>query len=294
MQLPWRPIRQRDGTHTPSALSRRLPVPTTTDHRPRPWPAPADPDRHRGLVVCTEERTPCTANGRRLATGNHPVELLVPLMHLTDAGFGIDLATPTGAPTVIEHWAMPTDDAAVRAAYDRLETALAEPLDLCALAEGLDADGPLTGPLPAPLPRTVGLFLPGGHGALLGLPDDLHLARLLRWVHDTGGSTLSLCHGPAALLAAARDGGRFPWAACEAVAFPDRLDRLTPWIGDRPSPLTWFFGAALAAEGVLLRNTGTSGASWRDRDLVTGDSPEAADAFGVLAAETLLEEISAG
>ena len=53
----------------------------------------------------------------------------------------------------------------------------------------------------------VAVFLPGGHGAMLGLPGNADLGELLRWAHGRRGDvfTLAICHGPAALLAAAVD-----------------------------------------------------------------------------------------
>ena len=47
------------------------------------------------------------ANGKKFSTGNHPVEMGLPMLHLLNAGFEIDVVTPTGAPVIIEDWAMP-------------------------------------------------------------------------------------------------------------------------------------------------------------------------------------------
>ena len=65
------------------------------------------------LVICTEQRNMTMANGKKFSTGNHPVETLVPMMHLRDAGFELEIVTPTGAPVQIEMWAMPRKDEAV-------------------------------------------------------------------------------------------------------------------------------------------------------------------------------------
>jgi molecular chaperone Hsp31 and glyoxalase 3 len=35
-------------------------------------------------------------NGKLFSTGNHPVEALLPMRHLRNAGFKFDIATPTG------------------------------------------------------------------------------------------------------------------------------------------------------------------------------------------------------
>ena len=50
---------------------------------------------------------------------------------------------------------------------------------------------------------------------------------------------------------------------------------------------------ARAAMGVEIVNTDISGQVLRDRDLLTGDSPLAANALGKLAAQTLLKEVTA-
>ena len=46
-------------------------------------------------------------NGKKFSTGNHPVEVGLPMLHLLNAGFKIDVVTPTGAPVMFEEWAMP-------------------------------------------------------------------------------------------------------------------------------------------------------------------------------------------
>ena len=61
----------------------------------------------RILMVCTQERNMVMANGKKFSTGNHPVEVGLPMLHLMNAGFKIDVVTPTGAPVILEEWAMP-------------------------------------------------------------------------------------------------------------------------------------------------------------------------------------------
>ena len=58
-------------------------------------------------MVCTEEKNMTMANGKIFSTGNHPVEIGLPMLHLLNAGFDIDIVTPTGNPVKIEMWAMP-------------------------------------------------------------------------------------------------------------------------------------------------------------------------------------------
>ena len=51
--------------------------------------------RWKVLVIATEERYLPTSGGF-FSTGNHPVETFLPIKHLQDTGFGIDIATPSG------------------------------------------------------------------------------------------------------------------------------------------------------------------------------------------------------
>ena len=49
-------------------------------------------------------------NGTGLSTGNHPVEALLPMLHLKQAGFELKVATPSVAPVVFETWVTSTGD----------------------------------------------------------------------------------------------------------------------------------------------------------------------------------------
>jgi len=41
-------------------------------------------------MVCTEERNMTMANGKKFSTGNHPVEMALPMLHLLNARLEID------------------------------------------------------------------------------------------------------------------------------------------------------------------------------------------------------------
>ena len=66
------------------------------------------------LVIAEEERYVMLGNGKMFSTGNHPVEKLLPLHHLMEAGFDVGVATLTGYPVKLEHLAMPGEDEAVQ------------------------------------------------------------------------------------------------------------------------------------------------------------------------------------
>src|SRR5690349_12802014 len=45
------------------------------------------------------------------------------------------------------------------------------------------------------------IFIPGGHGALIGLPKSADVKAVLEWAAANDKFVISLCHGPAAFLA---------------------------------------------------------------------------------------------
>lgn len=239
----------------------------------------------RILVICTDERYLKTENGTLFSTGNHPVEMLVPMYHLHGAGFKFDIATLSGNPVKFEFWAMPKEDEAITGFHGANLERFQKPLKLSDVVAGL---GPNSG--------YAAVFIPGGHGPLIGLPFSKDVAAVIRWAFDADRHVISICHGPAAFLACAAEGdaGIFPFAGYSITAFPDATDRMIPDIGYMPGQLTWRFGERLAAMGVTILNTEPNDATHKDRKVMTGASPLAANALGRLAAETLLAEVAEG
>lgn len=237
----------------------------------------------RILVIGTDERYLKLENGTLFSTGNHPVETLVPMYHLHKAGFEFDIATPSGNPVKFEFWAMPKDDEAITGLHEAYLEQFQKPLKLSDVVAGLGSDSDY-----------VAVFVPGGHGPLAGLPFSEDVGAVLRWALDNDRHIVSICHGPAAFLACTPkvDGDAFPFAGYTITAFPDASDRMTPEIGYMPGHLTWYFGEKLKALGVTIANTDPDKSTYKDRKLVTGASPFAANALGKLAAETLLDEVA--
>ncbi|MGL5221857.1 MAG: glyoxalase III HchA, partial [Plesiomonas shigelloides] len=83
--------------------------------------------------------------------------------------------------------------------------------------------------------------------------------------------------------------GANPLQGYAICAFPDAADKQTPDIGYMPGQLTWFFGEQLQKMGLTLMNQDITGMVHKDRKVLTGDSPFAANALGKLAAEELLK-----
>ncbi|MGR3815177.1 MAG: glyoxalase III HchA [Cognatishimia activa] len=274
------PTPTEDGAFQPSPFALKLATASKTDYDGGAYANSYRGGDKRVLMVCTEERNMTMANGKKFSTGNHPVEMGLPMLHLLAAGFQIDIVTPTGAPAVIEDWAMPREDEAVMKLYRDYADAFANPGSLADfVANSMTDDTPY-----------VAIYLPGGHGAMLGLPENEHLGKLLLWAHKRDLFTLAICHGPAALLAAG-DGPSFIYNGYKIAAFPDAVDKQTPMIGYMPGHMPWKFGEKLNALGVEIINSKADATCHIDRRLISGASPKAANAFGRLAAKTLLKNV---
>lgn len=87
----------------------------TSDLSGADYPRPYTGGRWKVLMIGADERYLLTDNGTMFSTGNHPVETLLPMYHLDKAGFAFDVATLSGNPVKFEFWAMPSEDAEVRA-----------------------------------------------------------------------------------------------------------------------------------------------------------------------------------
>lgn len=105
----------------------------------------------------------------------------------------------------------------------------------------------------------------------------------VRWAIQADRVFISLSHGPAAFLSLRR--GDNPHSVC---AFQDCADKETPAMGYMPGHLTWYFGEALQKMGMNIVNSDIKGTVHKDRNVLTGDSPFAANALGQLAANELL------
>lgn len=244
------------------------------------YPDPYAGGRWKILVIAADERYLLTDNGTMFSTGNHPVETLLPMYHMDKAGFDFDIATLSGNPVKFELWAMPSEDEEVQGLYAKYRDQFKQPKklsDVVTEALGPDSD-------------YIAVFIPGGHGALIGLPESEDVKAALEWADANDKFVITLCHGPAALLAV---GDSDIYQGRKIVAFPDALDAKTPDIGYMPGHLTWKFGEKLKGLGfdVVNYDDDITGAVQKDGKLLTGDSPLAGNALGQLAAEELLKEV---
>ena len=69
--------------------------------------------------------------------------------------------------------------------------------------------------------------------------------------HDKGLPTVTLCHGPAALLSTGVDGD-FAYEGYKTFCFTDKTDAMTPKIGYLPGPMPWACQGTIEEKGMKV------------------------------------------
>lgn len=275
-----RPQQETDGSYSPSILSIAMGVPDKTDYENISYQK-YEGKKSKILVICTEEKNLKMQNEKYFSTGNHPIESLVPMLHLQKAGFEFEIATPTGKPAVFEMWAFPKKDEYVKAIYKEYKPNFENPINL---SEFVNTSFDQTESYAA-------IYIPGGHGAMINIPDDKNVAKTLRWARENNLFTISICHGPGAFLSTTLDNQEFLYKGYNLAVFPDAVDQQTPMFGYLPGYMNRGVSEELKALGANVMNTEMDKTVCVDRDLITGSSPLASNELGKLAAETLLKEL---
>lgn len=275
---------QEDGFF-PSPYSLSQYTSSKTDYDGTDFDKPYTGGKWKVLVIASDERYVLMDNGKFFSSGNHPVETLLPMHHIDAAGFEMEIATRSGNPVKFEYWAFPHEDEAVKAVYDKYLPQMKQPRKLADVLPDLTApDSPY-----------IAVLVPGGHGALVGIPESDGVKAAMNWALENDRFIITLCHGPACLLAPAKDEdpADYPFKGYEICVFPDALDAgANVDIGYMPGHLPWLLGERLKKLGVKIMNDDLTGAVHRDRKLLTGDSPLASNALGKMAARALLEAVA--
>jgi len=273
------PKLESDGSYSPSKLALKLGTVTTTDFENISY-TKYQGNKSKILVIFTEQKNIKMQNGKLFSTGNHPVEALLPMLHLKNAGFDFEIATPTGRPVVFEMWAFPEKDDHVKAIYNELKCSFEKPMKLSDFIASSFNDAA----------SYAAVFVPGGHGSMIGIPEDKNVGKVLNWAHQNDLFTISLCHGPGSFLTTTLDNQKFLYKGYKMAVFPDSVDKMTPKIGYLPGQMPWGLSEKLNSLGANIVNTKSDKTVCLDRKLITGASPLASNELGKLAAATLLKE----
>ena len=278
--LGFAPKLESDGSYSPSKMALKMGVSDKTDFENISY------QKYKGkkskvLVIFTENKNLKMKNGKYFSTGNHPVETFLPMLHLKNAGFEFEIATPTGKPVIFEMWAFPEKDEHVKALYNDYKSSFDKPLKLSDFIKS-SFNHP---------DSYAAVFAPGGHGAMIGIPEDENVGKILRWAHENNLFTISLCHGPGAFLATTLNNQKFLYEGYNMAVFPDSVDNKTPIFGYLPGKMPYGLSEKLKSLGANLMNTKMDKTVCIDRKLITGSSPLASNELGKLSANTLLREL---
>jgi len=279
------PTKEKNGAgYIPSPLGRKFGVDKVSGYKSTDFGGKKYAGEKKVLVLCTEERYFKMTNGKLFSTGNNVQETMVPLMHIVNGGFDFDVVTPTGKSAILEEWSVPIKDKAVLKFRSENQNKFNKPLSLKELVDDNELKEESD---------YIALFLPGGHGSMVGLPDDEHVGKLIRWIEASDRYLVAVCHGPAAMIATGKNNNEpHPYNGYKMVAFPDKFDKQSPSLGHLPGQLTWFQCEALEKEGIEIINDKITGATHIDRKLISGDSPKACDELGKITVESLFQELN--
>lgn len=278
------PTKEKNGKgYIPSPMGRMLGVDKMSGYKATDFGGKKYTGDKKVIVLCTQERYFKMTNGKLFSTGNNVQETMVPLMHLVNAGFQFDVVTPTGKPAILEDWSIPRKDEAVLSFKRKYKQQFENPKSLKKLVENNELTDSS---------NYIAAFLPGGHGSMVGLPDDENVGKLLRWIEASDRYLVAVCHGPAAMLATkVKNNKPHPYKGYKIVAFPDSGDKQSPSIGYLPGQLPWLQCEELEKEGIQVINKKITGATHVDRKLISGDSPKACDEMGKITVNELFKEL---
>lgn len=217
------------------------------------------------LMVVSGADSLTMRDGTQHPTGYWAEELVVSHQTLRDAGHTVHIATPGGAKPTVDEVSLAPESAGGQDRADSFRNYLAS----------IDAE--LSAPLvladvdPSAYDAVV---MPGGHGPMADLYQDADLGRILAAADKAGKVIAPFCHGPAGLLSAVDDDGKFTFAGRRLTVFTNEEE-----LNGGTGPNTpWFVEDVLKEKGAIVEN----GAAWgsnvvRDRNLVTGQNPQSSE-----------------
>ncbi|WP_207344645.1 type 1 glutamine amidotransferase domain-containing protein [Arthrobacter sp. E3] len=217
------------------------------------------------LMVVSAADSLTMRDGSEHPTGYWAEELVVSHKTLLDAGHTVHIATPGGAKPTVDQVSLTDDSAGGKERADGFRDYIAS----------IDAE--LSAPLvlaDVSVETYDGVVMPGGHGPMTDLYKDANLGRLLVAANTAGKIIAPFCHGPAALLSAVDDDGKFAFEGRRLTVFTNEEE-----LNGGTGPNTpWFVEDALTDKGAIVENA----AAWsshvvRDGNLITGQNPQSSE-----------------
>jgi putative intracellular protease/amidase len=211
------------------------------------------------------------ADGSKHPTGFWAEEAVAPYEAFKAAGHEVVVATPGGVAPTVDRGSLAREVNGGEEGAVRVATGLAS---FAELSEPIRLDD-------VNLDDYAAVFYPGGHGPMEDLAVNADSGRLLTLALESGKPLGVVCHGPAALLAAAKEDGTNPFAAYRLTGFTN-TEETQAGLADKAR---WLLQDRLVEIGADFQE----GEPWAphvvvDRNLVTGQNPASS---APLAAELL-------
>jgi putative intracellular protease/amidase len=245
------------------------------------------------LVVMSSANALDLKDGKTYVTGYYLNEFVVPYRKLLDAGYEPVIANPKGN--------LPVMDANSNNAmfFGGDDAARADALKFAQGLEPLKHPKTLASVVDEGTKGYVGLFIPGGHAPMADLLKDKNLGKILSSFHETGRPTGIVCHGPIVLLSTLPDPDAFiasmiagdgkanslaagwPYADYRVTIFSTGEEQALEGPNGLGGNVQYYPVNALAEAGARVETI----ANWHpnvvvDRELITGQQPMSAPAFG--------------
>lgn len=269
-----------DDSYTPSKSVIAMMGAKKKWFEPKEYPKPSTSGK-KVLVLAVDEKYILCQNGKKYRGGNHPVELFAVVKHLADAGFEIVYSTISGGSVELEEFAMPTEDELLMQYIETERPKWENPKVLKDVVTELTEDS-----------AYEAVYMPGGQGAILGLPESEDAKAALQWFLQNDKYMIAICHGPSALLSLSinEDPENFPLKDYKISCFPAIGDKGAAKVGYLPGEMPWFFDEKLKDLGMHNVSPLGMGVTHIDRKLISGDNPFVANKLGNIAAEKLLAD----
>lgn len=233
------------------------------------------------LIVLSAADRWTLKDGTQHPTGFWAEELVVPHQIFTEAGWDVVVATPGGVvPTV--------DSGSLTAAATGGAERVAELTEyLGSLGEVLARPKDLADVV---LADVDAVFYPGGHAPMEDLAVDETSGRLLTDALDAGTPLGVLCHAPAALLAARRPDGSWPFAGYRMTGFTDAEEG----IGGLADKALWLVQSRLVELGAdFVEGSPFASHVEVDRSLHTGQNPASSAELAIAVRDAVTQAAAA-
>ncbi|MFG2793427.1 type 1 glutamine amidotransferase domain-containing protein [Streptomyces sp. NPDC048419] len=199
------------------------------------------------------------ADGTLHPTGFWAEEAVAPYEAFKAAGYEIVVATPGGVVPSVDKASLAPEFNGGQENADRVAAVLTAATELQHPVRLEDVN----------LDDYAAVYYPGGHGPMEDLAVDAESGRLLTRALESGKPLGVVCHGPAALLAAERDGVN-TFAGYQVAAFTN-AEETQSGFADKAK---WLLQDRLTEAGVQVQ----VGEPWApkvvvDRNLITGQNP---------------------